>query len=76
MGLSRARHLVYITTGGGPIAGSNLGFDYLRAWGAMMGISNAHCVMAENLDVLGSDVGAALDRARGDIARLVPLLVP
>ncbi len=76
VGLSRARHLVYITTGGGPIAGANLGFDYLRAWGAMMGISNAHCVMAENLDVLGSDVGAALDRARGDIARLVPLLVP
>lgn len=39
VGLSRARHLVFVTTAGGPIGTLNLGYDYLKAWGAMVGIS-------------------------------------
>ena len=34
VGLSRARHLVFVTTAGGPIGTLNLGYDYLKAWGA------------------------------------------
>lgn len=76
VGLSRARHLVYITTGGGPMAGANLGFEYVKAWGAMMGISCAHCVMAENLDVMGAPVEDILAGAGEQIRELVPRLVP
>ena len=76
VGLSRARHLVYITTGGGPMAGANLGFEYVKAWGAMMGISSAHRVMAENLDVMGAPVEDILARAGEQIRELVPRLVP
>ena len=64
VGLSRATRLVYITTGGGPMGGRNLGYDYVKAWGAMMGIPSAYCLSAENLDIVGADVNAILARAR------------
>lgn len=70
VGLSRARRLVYITTAGGPIGTLNLGYDYVRAWGAMMGIPRTHCLTAENLDVVGADVDAILARSRKQAARL------
>ena len=72
VGLSRARHLVYITTSGGPIGRLNLGYDYIKAWGAMMGIHSTHCVTAENLDIWGADVEHLLTQARLQISKLVP----
>ena len=70
VGMSRARHLVYITTAGGPAAGQNLGYDYLRAWAAMVGIPATHCVLAENLDVRGAGVEDILSRASAQAAAL------
>ena len=71
VGMSRARCLVYVTTGGGPVRAQNLGYDYLRGWAAMMGIGRTLCLAAEDLDVWGTDVEGALARAEGEIPALV-----
>ena len=71
VGMSRARCLVYVTTGGGPVWAQNLGYDYLRGWAAMMGIGRTLCLAAEDLDVWGTDVEGALARAEGEIPALV-----
>ena len=71
VGMSRARCLVYVTTGGGPVWAQNLGYDYLRGWAAMMGIGRTLCLAAEDLDVWGTDVEGALARAEEEIPALV-----
>lgn len=71
VGMSRARCLVYMTTGGGPVRAQNLGYDYLRGWAAMMGIGRTLCLAAEDLDVWGTDVEGALARAEEEIPALV-----
>ena len=63
VGMSRAEKLLYITTGGGVIWGQNYGFDYVKALGAMLGISEAQCVAAELLDVLGGPGEENLEKA-------------
>ena len=71
VGMSRARALVYVTTGGGPVRAQNLGYQYIQGWAAMMGVGETFCLAAENLDVWGTDVEAALARAEGEIPALV-----
>jgi FMN-dependent NADH-azoreductase len=55
-GLCPCRDLTYITTAGGPIFGSNLGFDYIRGIGTMLGVQSFREYRAENLDIVGNDV--------------------
>ncbi|MGI5962100.1 MAG: NAD(P)H-dependent oxidoreductase [Lawsonibacter sp.] len=76
LGLSRAKALVYITTAGGPVAGQNYGFDYLKAIGKMFGIETCFCVAAEGLDIWGADSQSILSRAREELSRLAKQLVP
>ena len=71
VGMSRARHLVYLTTGGGPVLAQNLGYQYIQGWAAMMGVGETFCLAAENLDIQGADVEAILARAEGEIPALV-----
>lgn len=74
VGLSRARALVYCTTGGGPVEGQNFGYDYVKALAAMFGIPETHCVAAEGLDIWGSDVPAILARAEAKLSELAARL--
>ena len=73
VGLSKAEKLLYITTGGGVIQGQNYGFDYVKALGAMLGISNAQCVAAEMLDVVGGPGEENLANARRELEELAKL---
>ena len=74
VGLSRARALVYCTTGGGPVSGQNFGYDYIKALAAMFGIPKTYCVAAEGLDIWGSDVEAILVKAREELTSLAAKL--
>lgn len=69
-GLCRAEELLYITTAGGPVQGQNFGFDYVKALAAMLGIPNARCVAAENLDVWGGPGAENLQTARAQLQEL------
>lgn len=69
-GTCRARHLTYITTCGGSVAGANLGYDYLCGIARMFGIPETRFAAAENLDVVGTDVEAQLNVARQTLAQL------
>lgn len=70
-GLCRARRAVYITTCGGSIAVANDGFDYVSdLFNKLFCIPQTACVAAELLDVVGTDVGAQMDKARKQIALL------
>ena len=75
VGLCKARHLVFITTAGGPIGNLNLGYDYLKAWAGMVGIDQTHCLTAENLDIRGADVEGILAQARQQTRRLASALI-
>ena len=69
-GLCRARRLVYVTTAGGPTAGLDFGFDYVRALAAQFyGIPDVRGYRAEGLDIYGADVPALLAAAREAIDR-------
>lgn len=74
VGLSRARALVYCTTGGGPVTGQNFGYDYIKALAAMFGIPETYCVVAEGLDIWGNDVDAILAKAKEDLSCLAAAL--
>lgn len=74
VGMSRAKALVYCTTGGGPVIGQNYGYDYIRSLAAMFGIQTTYCVAAENLDVWGSNVSTLLDGARTELTTLAEAL--
>lgn len=74
LGLARAGNLVYVTTAGGPVAGQNYGYDYVRAIAAMLGVEQTHCVAAEGLDIWGADQEAALCRAERELAQLAARL--
>lgn len=69
-GLCKADELLYITTAGGPVEGQNFGFDYVKALAAMLGISSARCVAAENLDVWGGPGEENLKTARTQLQQL------
>ena len=70
VGMSRAGALVYLTTAGGPIGEQNYGFQYLQGLGRMLGVPEALCVAAENLDVWGRDPEAIVEEARERAVRL------
>ena len=69
-GLCKADDLLYITTAGGPVWGQNFGFDYVKALGAMLGIGNAQCVVAEDLDVWNGPGEENLQKARAQLRKL------
>ena len=54
-GLCACRELTYITTAGGFISGLNLGYDYIRGVGGMLGIERFSEYRAEGLDIAGAD---------------------
>ena len=67
-GLCRANRLIYVTTAGGPLFGSNLGFDYIKAVaGTYYGIRDFLYFQAENLDVEDADVDKILRSALNEI---------
>lgn len=70
VGMSRAGALVYLTTAGGPIGEQNYGFQYLQGLGRMLGIPEARCVAAENLDVWGCDPESIVEEAQEQAIRL------
>ena len=55
-GLCPCRELTYITTAGGPVGEMDLGYDYIRGVGRMLGIRNFREYRAEGLDIRGADV--------------------
>ena len=68
VGLCRARHMVYLTTAGGPVGDRDFGGDYLKAMCGVYGIPEFTSIAAELLDVHGIDAEAqltqAIDRAK------------
>ena len=69
-GMCKADKLLYITTAGGPVTGQNFGFDSVKALGAMLGIGQAECVAAENMDVWGGPGQENLKRAEEQLRRM------
>ena len=69
-GLCRAKHLTYITTGGGQVSAMNYGYEYLCGIASMFGIPETRFAAAENLDVVGADIEANLNEARKVLSRL------
>ncbi|MCI7679760.1 MAG: ACP phosphodiesterase, partial [Clostridiales bacterium] len=55
-GLCPCRELTYITTAGGPVGEMDLGYDYIRGVGRMLGIRTFRDYRAEGLDIRGADV--------------------
>lgn len=62
-GLCRAEHMVYLTTGGGPVSGNDYGGDYLRGMCGVYGIGGFDSIAAECLDMEGEDAEARLGEA-------------
>lgn len=60
VGLCKARHMVYLTTAGGPVGDRDYGGDYLKAMCGVYGIPAFTSVAAEFLDVQGMDTEAQL----------------
>lgn len=69
-GLCRAKHLTYITTGGGEVSAMNYGYEYLCGIAGMFGIPETRFAAAENLDVVGADIEANMNAARTTLAKL------
>ena len=69
-GLCRAKHLTYITTGGGQVSAMNYGYEYLCGIAGMFGIPETRFAAAENLDVVGADIEANMNAARATLAKL------
>ena len=67
-GLCPCKRLTYITTAGGPII-QDLGYDYIRGIGGMLGITDYNEFRAECLDLQGADIGAIVDAAREEIRK-------
>ncbi|MBQ1281750.1 MAG: NAD(P)H-dependent oxidoreductase [Oscillospiraceae bacterium] len=69
-GLCRADKLVYCTTAGGPIF-ADFGYSYAETIAkSFFGIPETVCIRAENLDVIGADTEAILQRAREEVRAL------
>ena len=50
--------------------GANFGYEYLCGIAKMFGIPQTRFVAAEDLDVVGVDVEAQMDKARAQLAAL------
>lgn len=67
-GLCKANRLYYVSTAGGPVLPSHMGFDYVDALAKnYFGIGETACFSAQLLDVVGADVETILAQARQDI---------
>ena len=67
-GLCKAKKLFYISTAGGPILPSHMGFSYVDALAkSYFGIPETVLFSAENLDVVGADTAAILSKAKEEI---------
>ena len=67
-GLCKAKRLFYVSTAGGPVLPSHLGFDYVDALAKnYFSIEKTALFSAENLDVMGADTEAILKQAREQI---------
>lgn len=67
-GLCKAKKLFYISTAGGPVLPSHMGFSYVD------GLAKSYFVIpetvlfsAENLDILGADTAAIITKAKEEI---------
>lgn len=66
-GLCRAEKLYYVTTAGGPYV-PDYSYEYIRELAKdYMGVKEVRLVMAEMLDIVGSDVAAIMEQAKRDI---------
>lgn len=72
-GLCRAEKLLYITTVGGKLEGQDLGFAYVKALGARLGIGQIQCAAAEELDIWSGDTEGTLVRAEERLRGLAEL---
>jgi len=67
-GLCKANRLYYVSTAGGPVLPSHMGFDYVDALAKnYFGIGETACFSAQLLDVVGADVETILAQARQEI---------
>lgn len=65
--LCRCKHLIYVTTAGGPII-RNFGFAYIEAVAkGFFGVEKVECFTAEGLDIYGADVAAIMREAKEKI---------
>lgn len=63
-GLSKAKHITYISSCGGFIANdANYGYEYVCGIAKMFGIPELRYVVAEGLDVIGMDIDEQMDKA-------------
>ena len=67
-GLWKAKKLFYVSTAGGPVLPSHMGFSYVDALAkSYFGIPETVLFSAENLDVVGADTAAILSKAKEEI---------
>ena len=67
-GLCKAKKLFYVSTAGGPVLPSHMGFSYVDGLAkSYFGIPETVLFSAEKLDVVGADTAAILARAKEEI---------
>lgn len=67
-GLCKAKKLFYVSTAGGPVLPSHMGFSYVDALAkSYFGIPETVLFSAENLDVVGADTAAILAKTKEEI---------
>lgn len=68
VGHSKATHLFYVTTAGGPIIDDSFSYGYIRYMAQKFyGIPNVYKFAAENLDIIGADVKRVMEDAKENI---------
>lgn len=72
-GLCRADKLLYVTTAGGFVQGSDLGYEYMKACAKMFEIPVTERIAAEGLDVRESDCGAIFEKALKEVVTAADL---
>ena len=71
-GMCKAKKLYYVSTAGGPVIGTNHGFEYVKALAALYwGIPETKLFQAENLDIIRANVGRILEEAMAEISESV-----
>lgn len=67
-GLCKAQGITYVTTAGGTIGKYHLGYDLIKALAVeFFEIPKVTCHQAENLDIIGTDAEAILQKAMDEI---------
>ena len=68
VGLCKAEKLFYVTTSGGPMFSEEFGYGYIKSLaGTFYGITETKMFRAENLDIIGADIGGILAASKKDI---------